>query len=216
MSIELLTELDKERLLITKLAKKYEHLASFEDLYSAGVLGLVKASKNFKENSNVKFSTYAFNYIKGEMLLLVNSERSIKINSVNLKVFKACEKSKEFLTQKLGKEPSIKDLSSFMNISEDKIIDAYNNASYVKSIDYLTEEVNLTEAISYRTEDENDNKILVSEALSSLSDIEKKILCLKYYRDYTQSEIAKILNTNQVNVSRIEKKAKEKVRVRVS
>ena len=81
--------------LIYKIINKYRNHFELEDLYQVAVMGFIKASANYKEEYNTKFTTYAYPYILGEVLKYVNDYRSIKINKNNkslyLKILKATE-----------------------------------------------------------------------------------------------------------------------------
>lgn len=204
--------------LIRKIAYKYASFSNFEDLFQAGVIGIIKAYNNYDENSNAKFSTYAFIYIKGEMLNFLKMDRAIKVNSDYLKLYKAYEKSKEFLTQKLGRVPSLSEISLFMKVEEKVLEDAYIACEFVSSLDkeINNDEANMYEIVGEIKEENYEVKIMINDALNSLSHEERELMKLRYYKDYTQSEVAKYLNMSQVQVSRMEKKAKEKVRTKIA
>lgn len=205
--------------LIRSIAHKYAKFSNFEDLFQAGIVGIIKAYRNYDAKSGAKFSTYAYNYIKGECLNFLKMDRAIKVNSDYLKLYKAYEKSKEFLTQKLSREPSITEICSFMKIDEKTIEDMFIACEFVYSLDkeIKTEEgSSMYEIVGDIKEENYEEKILVSDALNFLSEEERKIIKLRYFKDYTQSEVASDLNLSQVQVSRMEKKAKEKVRTRIA
>lgn len=205
--------------LIRKLAYRYSRYTNYDDLYQAGVTGIIKAYYNYKNDSNAKFSSYAYLYIKGEMLSFINMDRPIKVNSDYLKLYKAYEQNKELLTQKLGKEPTLTEVSLFMGIDESKIEDAYLACEFVSSLDKeLNDEDSLSmyELVGESKENSIEARILVDDALSSLSFQERELMKLRFYKDYTQSETAEYLNISQVQVSRIEAKAKEKMRTKIA
>lgn len=192
--------------LIYKIATRF-HNVSTEDLYQAGVIGLIKAYNNFKDNSNTKFTTYAYNYIFGEMYELSSNTRTIKLNKDILRTYKKIEQAKLLLTQKYLKEPSIKEISLFLNIPEMIINDIYNATNTIMSLD--SEETRpIYETIPSNNKQTN---IDIKDSINTLTKEEQNIIKLRYYQDLTQSETANILGLSQVKVSRYEKKSLKKM-----
>lgn len=192
--------------LIYKIATRFNNVSK-EDLYQAGVIGLIKAYNNYKQNSETKFTTYAYNYIFGEMYELSNSTRTIKLNKDILKTYKKIEQTKQLLLQKYNKEPSLEEISIFLNIPLKNIIDIYNATSTIMSLD-STEIRNVYETIPSK---EKESNLDIKDSLEYLTEEEKNIIKLRYYNDLTQSETANILGLSQVSVSRYEKKSLKKM-----
>lgn len=192
--------------LIKKIASQFYN-SEFEDLYQAGVLGLLKAYKNYKENGTTKFSTYAYDYIYGEMYQFVQN-KNIKINKDITKLYKVIEKTITTLTQKYNRVPSLYEVSKFLNINEKLIYDAYMSGKEIMSID--NEDNNVLNSIKANNTN-IDNKILIDECLDNLSKDEKNIIKARFYEDLTQSETAKKLCMTQVMVSRYEKRSLSKM-----
>lgn len=96
-------ELMETKDMIYKICYKYSKYYSVEDLFQVGVIGLMKAKRNFNSNMNTKFTTYAYNYILGEIIEFIKNDRTIKVSSDTLKLYKAYEKSKDFLTNEIGR-----------------------------------------------------------------------------------------------------------------
>lgn len=181
------------------------------DLYQAGVVGLLKALKKYKQNGITKFSTYAHDYIFGEMYLLA-CNKDIKVSKDMLRLYKKIEETRYILAQKFAKVPSNLELSEFLGLSLDDINMACMSASSIMSLDADTEDArNAYECISSKAED-IDTKILVDDSFAVLNDDERNIIRSRYYEDLTQQEIAKKLNMTQVMVSRYEKKGISKMR----
>lgn len=181
------------------------------DLFQAGVMGLLKALKNYKKDGLTKFSTYAHDYIFGEMYLLANS-RSIKISKDILNLYKKIEQTRYMLAQKINKIPSNMELAEYLNLDLNTIELACMSGNKIMSLDSPNEEDN--NIYDYlRSEDENiDTKILINDGLNSLDYREKEILKSRYFEDLTQNEVAKKLKLTQVMVSRYEKKGIYKMR----
>lgn len=197
--------------LIWQIAKKFYGIDK-ADLYQAGVLGIIKAYYNYRNDEPTKFSTYAYKYIYGEMYLVANS-KSIKVSKDILKLVKMIEHGRNLLAQKLLHTPSNKELAAFLEIPEEKIEQALMYASSVLSIDNDTEdERSLHETIAYEEAITQDDKMLLNESMNTLNPLEKDIITSRYYEDLTQSETARKLGITQVMVSRYESKSLAKMR----
>lgn len=206
--IDLIIENEK---FIYKIASKFYNVDS-DDLYQCGVIGLIKAVKNFKDNNKTKFSTYAYDYIFGEMYNYVTKRKNIKINKESLKLYKKICNVKDYLNQKLSREPSITEISLFLEVEESIVSDIILSAESIISIDEEKEGLSLHESISNPKLDIDDTYIDIMDSLNKLDDSEKEIIKYRYYKDLTQSETAKKLNMTQVMVSRYEKRSLEKMR----
>ncbi len=181
------------------------------DLFQAGVLGLFKALKKYKSNGNTKFSTYAYDYIYGEMWTLANN-RNIKISKDILKTYKKLEQKRYALAQEIGHIPSNLELSEYTGISLDAIFLAECSAKEILSLDNKQDDERSPYETVMAKEEDLDTKILINDSLEVLNDSEKDILVSRYFEDLTQSEVAKKLNMTQVMVSRYEKKGISKIR----
>ena len=193
--------------LIYKIASKF-HEISKEDLYQAGVIGLIKAYNNYNKQSDTKFTTYAYNYIFGEMYELANNTRTIRLNKNILKTYKKIEEAKQHLSQKLGYSPSIQEVSTFLSIPETIINEIETCTGTIMSLDVESERP-LYETIA-AAEPSHEN-IDLQDSLNTLTEEEKQIINYRYYKDFTQSETARILGMSQVTVSRYEKKSLTKM-----
>lgn len=196
--------------MIWKIASRFYGVDK-DDLFQAGIVGLLKALKNYKKNGVTKFSTYAHDYIFGEMYLLANN-RNIKVSKDILKLYKKIENTRYILAQKLNKIPSNLELSEFLGLSLEEVNMAINSANIVMSLDSKEEEEKcLYESIKINEED-LDTKILLNDSMKVLNEEEKNIIKSRYFEDLTQTEVARKLNMTQVKVSRYEKKGIDKMR----
>lgn len=195
-----------------------EHFKGYdiEDLYQVGIIGIMKACNNYKENKNTKFSTYAYKYIYGEIYLYVNNTKVIKIARENYTLYKKINNARNILSQRLMKEPSIYELSSFLEIDYNIINNVINSMNMVDSLDRVIyndgKDISLYETIKDNTEYYNIDYLQLNDEIDKLSADEKKLIYLRYYEDRTQSEVAEILGTSQVSVSRSEKKTLKKIK----
>lgn len=211
-------EIDKYSNLIYSITHYFEGYKNKEDLYQAGIIGLIEAYNKFDESYNVKFSTYAYKYILGEMRKLVREDKGIKISRNITKLNYQIEKAKMILYQKLYREPTIKELSNFLEVDEEEIIEALKTVNMLQSIDDPInsegKEITLHDMISDNSMDLN-TLIAFKEELNNLTPFEKEIINKRYLEDLSQSEVANMLGLTQVKISREEAKIKQKIKERL-
>lgn len=206
------TIIEENRLLIYKIAKKFYGLDT-NDLFQAGCIGVIKALKNYVDDGTCKFSTFAYKYIFGEMYELANKSRSIKMNKAYLKGAKIIESARSVLVQKLGRYPSIEELSLYTELEQSFIIDVMSLTKDIISLDEeydQDENYNLYNQLG--TEEDVDMQILINDSIDNLEEPMRSIIKYRYFNDYTQSEIANMLGLSQVKVSRLENKGKSKIK----
>ena len=194
--------------LIYDIAKKFYGYPK-EDLFQAGVLGLLKAYKQYDESFNAKFTSFAYKYIYGEMYLLVNN-RPLKINKDILKLYKLIEQTRLSLTQNSGIIPSYEDVANFLEIDKEKIYEAVMAGQSIMSLD-SDDNISLYDTIKSEEKVSIDDKILIDESMEMLSEDERNIIKSRYFEDLTQCEVARKLSMTQVMVSRYEKKGLDKM-----
>lgn len=201
--------MENERL-VYSIIKKYEYYYDKEDLYQVGMIGLMNAYRHFDESYNVKFSTYAFPYILGEVSKYVREDKSIKVSKDMLSLNRRIEKTKELLSQKLMREPTDTELSLFLEIDESKIQEARNAIEYVRSLDYcLTDEgkeLNLYDSIKQEEKSYDATILDLKEKIMQLPEEERRLLNSRYFKEMTQQETSRELGISQVQVSRKESK----------
>ena len=185
-----------------------------DDLFQVGCIGLIKAIDNFDLNQNVQFSTYAVPMIIGEIRRYLRDNNSIRVSrSLRDTAYKAL-KAKEELTAKNGKEPTIDEISKFLDMPKEDVVlaldsiqdpvslfePAYNDgADAIFVMDQLSDDKN--------TDENWLEEIALKEALKKLCNREKKILHLRFFKGRTQMEVATELGISQAQVSRLEKSA---------
>ena len=206
--------------LVTSISKKFTNRGyEYEDIYQIGCMGLVKAIKNFDEKYNVKFSTYAVPMIIGEIKRFLRDDGMIKV-SRNVKCLaKKLHFDKEALTKKLNREPTVEELAQFSGMDKEEILFALESSA---SMQYLYEVIHqddgspvlLIDKLSENAiEDKNiTEKLALKEALRNLDTKSRQIIVLRYFKDKTQIQVAKMLGISQVQVSRIEKKVLQEMR----
>jgi len=203
--------------LIYKIASKYSTYYNIEDLFQVGAIGLIKAYKNYKEDSNAKFSTYAHKYIFGEIIEFIKNDRTIKVGSDTLKLYKSYEKTKEYLTNRNGVIPNISEISEFMGVPVRTLEEAVERSMFTLSIDNALneDEFTLEKVIGVDNRNTIDNLIDLRRELENLSGYERELIRLRYFEDYTQSETAEFLGKSQVQVSRSEKLILKKIETKI-
>lgn len=206
--------------LIWSIVKRFKDRGyEIEDLYQIAVIGFIKSIKKFDTSFDVKLSTYAVPYILGEIKRYIQTEGPIKISrSIKELLYKISEIQKEYL--KRGKEITIEELAKEVNLPKEEVIIALESTRKVNSI-YETDDENdmeLIEKIDSGVDEQNKvvNKMVILELMGTLTDREKQIILLRYFRGKTQSEVAKIVGVNQVQISRIEKKVLESMRKKLT
>lgn len=206
--------------LVSAISKKFLNRGyEYEDIFQIGCMGLMKAVNNFDEKYNVKFSTYAVPMILGEIKRFLRDDGMIKVSRSVKNTAKKLHYDRETLTKKLNREPTIQELSEYSGVEVEDLIFATGSAS---SLQYLYDTIHqddgspvlLIDKISEnpREDVEMVDKIALKEALNNLDVKSRQIIMLRYFKDKTQVQVAKMLGINQVQVSRIEKKVLKAMR----
>ena len=199
--------------LIWSIVNKYKSYFDKDDLFQVGVIGLINAYKNYDKKQNTKFSSYAYFYIFGEIKKYISESYLFKVSKELVKINTLVEKAKVLLSQKLQREPS------YLEIDEEKILEAKEATSLVESLDYKEEdEFSLYENIntSYNEKMTSPEILDLKEGIESLDEFSKELINNRYNLDKTQSETAKSMNVTQVMVSRKEKEILQRLRTRLS
>ncbi len=200
--------------LIYKIIDKYKNYFELEDLYQVAVIGFIKAYRNYHKEYDTKFTSYAYPYILGEVIKYINNYRSIKVNKNTRSLYSKILKAREILTQKLMKEPSIYDLSLFLEIDEAMINEVIEANTVVDSLDRIisNDENNLMLYDTLGTIDDKLEKYPLLYELAKLSLEERKIIVSRYFNDMSQKEVGQALGMYQVEVSRKERKILKKLK----
>lgn len=192
-----------------------------DDLYQIGCVGFIKAMKRFDTSFEVQVSTYAVPYILGEIKRYIRDDGMIKVSrSTKELAIKILELQKQYLA-KTGEEISILEISKTLKIPKEEITYAMDSLRPVSSIyeeSSSDDSRNVIDKIPC-TKDESNNivdKIALKQLIENLDDREKQIILLRFYKDKTQSEVAKVLGITQVQVSRIEKKILNSMKLKLT
>lgn len=187
----------------------------YEELFSAGCLGLSKAINNFDESRNLQFSTYAFPVIIGELKRLFRDGGAVKVSrSVRELSLKAARLNSESLKEN-GAELSVSQLAEKLNVSAEKIVEALGSARAPLSLtaEYDEDGNPQLDVPIPDIQDEISERLSLEQALNALEEQDRRLIRLRYYQSKTQSETARMLGMTQVQVSRREKKILSQIRL---
>lgn len=211
------------RLVLSVIQRFEKRGESADDLFQVGCIGLIKAIKNFDPDLNVKFSTYGVPMIAGEVRRYLRDNSAIRVSrSIRDMAYRVLQ-CKEAMTGKLGKEPTLQQISRELQVPLEEVSQALDAVcSPVSLYDhvYSGDEDPLTIMDQVRdnknTEASWMDHIALKNAFLKLGPREKQILSLRFYDCRTQMEVAKQLGISQAQVSRLEKGAIEGLRKGVS
>lgn len=192
-----------------------------EDLYQIGSIGLIKAIKRFDIDLEVQLSTYAVPYIMGEIKRFIRDDGIIKVSRQTKELaVKIKQVQNEYMT-KYSEEISIAQISKILKVPKEEIAAAIESCNCVNSI-YSVEGADSDDRMIIEKIADNKNeynnlvdKITLSEIINKLDEKEKKVILLRFYKEQTQSQVGKILGITQVQVSRIEKRVLEKMKLKL-
>lgn len=174
------------------------HFYDQEDLIQAGLMGLYEASKRYDPNKKASFTTFATYYVIGEIKKEIRNNRPIKLSKEMFRILRKLKSTEE------GK--SLEKLSEDLEVSKENLLLAMSYQDKVLSLNNGAEDLELVNLI------EDKNQTINYDLIHNLDKISKEIILLKYYKGYTQSEIAKLLKLSQSKVSRLESLALAKIR----
>lgn len=200
--------LSYERLVLS-IVNKYANNYNRDDLYQVAMKKLNEVALNFNPDLGVKFSSYAYKHILGEILDYIRKDRSIHISREIITISSKIKIASEHFYKSFGRNPNTLELSKILKIDEDKIVNVLNTNLSIDSLEKsIDEESNVTLADKIYKEDKisKDDLISLKDALSELSNNDRKLIYERYFEDKTQTEIAKEMNLSQVKVYRMERK----------
>ena len=185
----------------------------YDDLYQAGCLGLVKATDAFDEERGLCFSTYAVPVILGEIKRLFRDGGAVKVSRSLKELSLKVTRTREKMSVKLGREPTVKELAKELQVDAEDITEAICVARPVMSLTCESEDgVSQYDLPVAGPEDELSNRIMIDTAFEKLDDNERKIMACRYFHCMTQSRTAELLSMSQVQVSRAERKILKKLK----
>ena len=207
--------------LIWNIVKRFNGRGyELEELYQIGCIGLLKSIKRFDISFEVQLSTYAVPYILGEIKRFIRDDGLIKVSrSTKELAVKIKAVQKEYFIQ-TGNDITINKLTERLKIDKEEIALALEASNPVESI-YREESSEddrlIIDRISSPVDEEKiiTDRLALKEVLKELDERERQIIMLRYYKEKTQSQVGKILGITQVQVSRIERKVLDRMKLKL-
>ena len=195
-----------------------------EDLFQIGCIGLIKAINKFDSNFNVKLSTYAVPMIIGEIKRFIRDDGIIKVSRSLKELGNKVRITKEVMIKELGREPTINEIAIRLDTPAEELVMAIEAGYTPESLFSTIGEGDNPQMLLLDKIDGGENhhemdlvdKIALRQVVDSLNPREKQIIILRYFKEKTQFQIAKLLGISQVQVSRIEKKILEDIRKKIN
>ena len=183
-----------------------------EDLFQIGCIGMLKAIDRFDTEFDVAFSTYAVPMIAGEIRRFIRDDGIVKISrKIKENQMKIMHQREIYINEK-KQEPTIEELEKVCDLTKEEIVMAMDASRNVESIDKEMYSKDSAYTLMDLAEDDTNieetvlNKIMVQQLMDMLESKELKIINLRYFKNKTQSQVAKEMGMTQVQVSRLEKK----------
>lgn len=196
--------------LVHSLANRFRGRGiEYEELYSAGCVGLVKAANNFEVERGLQFSTYAVPVIMGEIKRLFRDGGTVKVSrSLKERSMKVTALRDEMI--KKGEDPKLSEMARILGLDVYEVSEALGVSMPAISLTFDDEK---DFDIPVESEESSiTDKIALRELIKTLNDEDRKVIVLRYWQNKTQTEVAKILGMTQVQVSRREKKLLSRLR----
>ena len=189
-----------------------------EDLFQLGCVGFLKAIEGFDESYGTRFSTYAVPKISGEIRRFLRDDGTVKVSRGIKEQAAQIRLARVALEQRLGREPSISELSRELEMSPEDIAFAETATGPAESLQRESGEDGFTLELvlgDFNAEEKLVEQVALHSAIESLPDRERQIVALRYYHGMTQQSCARVMHVSQVQISRLERRAVELLRERL-
>jgi RNA polymerase sigma factor, sigma-70 family len=177
----------------------------YDDLFQAGCMGLVKATDAFDSQRGVRFSTYAVPVILGEIRRLFRDGGTVKVSRSLKELSLKAAREREHFTQKEGREPTISELSSLMEVPEETLVEALGASAPPLSLTHEEDSCEFDLPVD-SPEEALADRISLNQVIGQLEPRDQQLIILRYFENQTQTQVAEALGMTQVQVSRREKK----------
>ena len=194
----------------------------YDDLFQIACMGFLKAIAGFDEKFGVKFSTYAVPMIAGEIKRFMRDDGAVKVSRTMKQTAKEINIFVEEYTLKNGKQPPMSAIAAQFGMEEAEVVFTMGSSKMPLSLyggadNQDGQERELIETLTRGDEQEEWlDKMLLRGAIEALSERDRRIIVLRYFRDMTQSEVAERIGVSQVQVSRIESRISKEFREKLS
>ena len=186
-----------------------------DDLYQLGCVGFLKALRGFDSEYGTQFSTYAVPKIAGEIRRFLRDDGSVKVSRGLKERAVTIRRTRAHLEQRLGREPTLSELSGELGFTPEDIAAAETATSAPESLQRESGEDGFTlESVLHSGggEERLVEHVALRETIAALPEQEKHVILLRYYRGMTQESVSRVLKVSQVQVSRLERRAIERLR----
>lgn len=204
--------------LLKSIVKRYmgKHI-EYDDLFQIAGIGLLKAIKNFKQDFNVRFSTYAVPMILGEIKRQMRDDGYIKVSRSLKSLSSKITRYMDEVIKQGNDDPTVEQIARHFDISPSDVVFALDATRLPVSLYETTSDKDgkQTELVDRLPTDEDRKMVqslILKDMLSRLSERERKIIIYRFFRDMTQGEIAEKMGVSQVQISRLETKILDKLK----
>lgn len=213
--------MEKNSGLVNSIACRFRGRGTdFEDLVQIGSIGLLKAIRSFDVSRGFAFSTYAVPLIIGEIRRFLRDDGVIKVSRIQKRTGAALMHERERYLAEHGVEPRLEELAEALHLSVEEAAMALDAASPVRSLSEIIGEDDFVLEDVIPSPDDGLGKMLervaLNESIRQLPPLWRKIILLRYYRDYSQQQTADALGLTQVKISREEKKIFSELRAQMA
>lgn len=203
--------------LIWSVARRYFGRGTeADDLYQLGCLGFLKAIEGFDEHFGTQFSTYAVPKIAGEIRRFLRDDGAVKVSRGLKERAQQIHTARRRLEQSLGREPMLSEIAAECGMTAEDIAEAENAAAPAESLQRESGDEGFTlEHVlgDYGQEERVLESVALRTAIEMLSEKERKVIYLRFFHGLTQSDCARILSVSQVQISRLERRAVDNLRM---
>ena len=186
-----------------------------DDLYQLGCLGFLKAIDGFDESYGTRFSTYAVPKISGEIRRFLRDDGAVKVSRGIKERAGLIRAARKALEQDLGRDPTVAELAAQTGLAPEDIAVAETATVPIESLQQPTSEdgFSLEQVLGDWTAEERlVEYVALRQAINELPEKERQVVFLRFYHGMTQERASRVLGVSQVQVSRLERKAVDRLR----
>lgn len=211
---------EKNMGLVHSIARRFQNRGvEMEDLVQIGSIGLLKAIDKFDLTYEVRFSTYAVPMIKGEIKRFLRDDGMVKVSRSLKEEAARIYAVREVFMGEQGREPTLEELAEELQLTREEVILAMESAAQIESLQktiYQSDgsDIALEDKLPFEKNQQEEvlDRMLLEQMLGSLNTEERELIYLRFFKERTQSNIAKKMGMSQVQVSRMEKKILRRMR----